>query len=221
MAARPLLFTSIGDVGVAPDFLDRALLVTLPARKSRKTEEELLALFDELRPRLLAALLFATHVAMSNISSVEVPGEIRMMDAARFACAAEPALGLPPGSVVKAFLQARTDAALISSVDSVVTRVLEVLAQKNPWRGSLEDLLDVLHGSAGSSRSRATKDLPNTARGLRERLDRLSGALHHFGVAVDLSQLHPVNRTRVVVLERTGVQYKPNGHSNGSTAHAS
>jgi hypothetical protein len=38
---------------------------------------------------------------------------------------------------------------------------------------------------------------------------------------VDLSQLHPVNRTRVVVLERTGVQYKPNGHSNGSTAHAS
>ncbi len=212
--ARPLMFTSIGDVAVAPDFLDRALLVTLPTRKAKMSEEQLAALFEELRPRLLAAVLHALHFGLKNIDSAQVPGEIRMIDAARLAVAAEPAMGLPTGSVVKAFLQTRTEAALITSLDSVVTRTLDLLQVKNHWDGSLEDLLVALHGSADTPRSRAVKDLPGNPRALRERLDRVGGALRHFGVTVDLSQLHPKHRTRIVVLTRSGAP-KFNGHQNG------
>ncbi len=216
-SSRPIVFTSIGDVGVAPDLLDRALIVTLPGRKDRKPETHLDAQFDALRPRLLAAVLYAVHVALQGMSKVAVPGEIRMMDAACFAVAAEPVLGLPPGSIVKAFLASRAEAAVTTATDSVVARTLDVLETRNPWTGSLEELLDALHGSSGSSRSRAVKDLPNNARALRARLDRVAGALRHLDVTMDFSQLHATRRTRIVVLKRAGAKHT-NGHGNGTAA---
>ena len=63
-AIRPMILNGIEDVATRPDLLDRALTITLPEipEERRRDEDELWRIFEQLRPRILGALLDAVSV---------------------------------------------------------------------------------------------------------------------------------------------------------------
>jgi hypothetical protein len=199
------LCTTIGDVSAPPDLVDRAMLLDGFAPATRVDVSTLRAQLEHMRPRLSRALWQAASYAVAHATSTPVPPSIRMVEAARFAASAETLVGFEAGSVVKEFLASRNEAVLINASDPVVTGIVEMMQLRASWTGSLEELLDVLHGPQGSTRNRARSDLPNSARKLRDRLARHYDALSALGVVLDLRETHPTKRTRVVSLSRAEV----------------
>src|SRR5262249_9225206 len=111
-AQRPILLNGIEDLGTRADLLDRCVNVHLPSipDSERKSEAELWARFEAARPRILGALLHAVAVALGRLPSVRIDGLPRMADFTCWAVAAEPALGVPPGSFLAAYRANSADA---------------------------------------------------------------------------------------------------------------
>ena len=71
-AQRPVIVTGIEEVATRGDLVDRSLMVHLPAipESARRTEKELHAEFDAVRPMLFGALLSAVSTAMRRLPDV-------------------------------------------------------------------------------------------------------------------------------------------------------
>ncbi|MFH1313119.1 MAG: hypothetical protein ABIJ00_07790, partial [Candidatus Eisenbacteria bacterium] len=78
-----------------PDLVDRCLLIGLEriADQDRKTDKELSAAFEAMRPRLFTAALSTLARAMALLPSVRQPRLPRMADFAHWGCAIAEALG--------------------------------------------------------------------------------------------------------------------------------
>jgi hypothetical protein len=116
-AQRPVILTGIGELATRSDLLDRSLILTLPriSDDRRRDEESFWHEFGEVRPRLLGALLDALSVALRRLADVQLEQQPRMADFARFAVAAEPALGLPEGTFLAAYEGKRAEAQATTS----------------------------------------------------------------------------------------------------------
>ncbi len=143
----PVLMTSIVDAATRPDLLDRALIADLPPRADRRTEEELDAALDALRPRVLGALLYAASHAMRGAEAT-VPAQVRMRQAALFAVRAAPALGLDAAEIVGAYLDSRAAARGVAAEDPVVEALLGHLVPGKTWAGTMGQLLNAAQREA-------------------------------------------------------------------------
>ncbi len=94
---RPVLLTSIEEVATRSDLLDRCLVIWMGAIRDeeRRSEDEMYAAFEQVRPRILGALLDAVATALRELPNVKLPGLPRMADFALWVTAAETALGCP------------------------------------------------------------------------------------------------------------------------------
>ncbi len=111
-AKRPILLNGIEDLATRPDLLDRAITLTLPviADEQRRDENELWKQFEEVRPRVLGALLDVVSVALKNLPNARMESKPRMADFALWITAAEPALGWKPGAFLTAYTENRGQA---------------------------------------------------------------------------------------------------------------
>jgi energy-coupling factor transporter ATP-binding protein EcfA2 len=206
-SCRPMLLTSITDAATRADLLDRSLLVRLPARQRRMDDDQLEAALAALAPRVLGALLWAAHRAMVAGPTTDVPGSIRMRAPARWAAAAESALGLPPGAVVAAYLTSREESEAFEAEDPFLTALFGYLEDKGgegfAWKTTAEQLLKTLTGHAYPSdqRERPPSGWPQSGRGARARLDRSAAALRAGGVVVSYTQEGHA-KTRTITLTR-------------------
>ncbi len=99
-ATRPLVFNAIPELGTArPDFLDRALIIeSLELKPERRRDEaEFWRAFEEVRPRVLGALLDAAAAGLKNLPRVKLDQLPRMADFALWISAGEEALGMQAG----------------------------------------------------------------------------------------------------------------------------
>ena len=95
-ATRPIVFNAIPDLGAArPDFLDRAVIVELLDMKPelRRDEAQFWREFEQVRPRILGALLDAVVAGLGNLPKVTLEQTPRMADFAVWVSACERALG--------------------------------------------------------------------------------------------------------------------------------
>jgi hypothetical protein len=105
-ATRPMMFNAIPDLGAArPDFLDRALIVEFLDMKSelRRDEAQFWREFEEVRPRILSALLDAVVAGLKNLPNVRLDQPPRMADFAIWISACEESLGTKPGEALTAY----------------------------------------------------------------------------------------------------------------------
>lgn len=189
-ATRPVILTSIEHVVTRGDLLDRSLVVELPRIREtcRRAEDDLFRRFRSARPRILGALLSAVSVACKNLSNVRLEKLPRMADFARWATAAEPALGLEPGAFLRAYESNRAAAQIaILEGDVVAQAVISLARARHQWEGTATELGAVLpdYAPAGLSHSRL---LPRDPRILSGRLRRLTPDLRAVGV--ELSNGH-------------------------------
>jgi hypothetical protein len=144
---RPQIVTGIDSLASRGDLLERSLLVDLYtiAASERLTDEELTAKLEQARGRIFGALLTALSKTLKVLPTVEVERLPRMADFAKFAIAAESALGLQTGSFLRVYSGNRQEAHAAALESSLVALALQrFMASRQHWHGTASELLEEL-----------------------------------------------------------------------------
>ena len=171
-------------VAVRPDLLDRSMILRLdPIDESkRRTEQEVWSEFEEMRPRILGAMLEALSQAISYRSRVRTDNLPRLADFALCGMAISEAIGYSAHDFLEAYttnVSAQKEAAIEESV--VAQALLKFLVPGNEWEGTASELHQKLEDSAEqlhiSTRAKAWPKAPNVlARRMRENAPNLRRA---------------------------------------------
>lgn len=210
-AQRPILLNGIEEVATRPDLLERCLVLSLPVipEEQRRPEDELWREYDAMHPRLLGALLDALACALRELSSVPPQRWPRMADFAKWATAAECAMGLPRGGFLTAYtanIRAASDLPLEAS--PIVAPLRAMLAKLPPrldgpgatWTGTATALLGELRQSAQNEETKQP-DWPRNGQALSGQLKRLMPNLRRVGIHVSAGRASDRNRTRNIEIQ--------------------
>jgi hypothetical protein len=186
-ATRPVMINGIEDVATRPDLLDRSVGLTLAEIRDnkRKDERELWRQFEEVRPRVLGALLDAVSCALKNLPHTRLESKPRMADFALWVTAAEPALGWKPGTFLKAYGDNQQQANTLALEASLLTPLLSAFMRdhRSPWNGKLKDLFHDLRGRA-DEQTRKLPGWPKDPRALSGKLRRLAPNFRRAGLTI-------------------------------------
>lgn len=169
--ARPIILTVPNDE-TQPAWMPlrtlshRTLAVTLPPLSNLRPESVIWAAFEQLRPAMLAVLYDAIGTALRRIRDIDLGNVPRFADAATWAAAAAPALGLDESAVVEVFSDPET---IWTGSDPLRDAVFGLLRKSPVWAGDATTLLNQLRDAIPLAA------LPNTAKGLSQALARVPG----------------------------------------------
>lgn len=200
---RPVLLTSIEDVATRSDLLDRCLIVWLPAiaEDRRRSEADLMAAYEQARPKILGALLDGVSTALRRLPSVKLPGLPRMADFALWATAAETAFGWEPGSFIAAYSGNRESANEVALEASPVARpLLDHLEEHGDWSGTASELLNRLDGRV-TEQTKRQNSWPKNPRSMSGHLKRLAPNFRAAGWQITF---HREAKQRLVTIQRAG-----------------
>jgi putative DNA primase/helicase len=193
---RPLLANGIPATLLSrPDLADRALALELKPLRERREEAELAADFARMRPGLLGLLCDGLSSALRNLAATKIADPPRMIDAAVWAEAAAPGLGLEPGRIAAAWRANRgaSDRAALE-VDDVAQAVVRLLDKvesldilgeeveadartgRRYWKGSPQSLYARLSELAGERVTRG-RLWPQNPSGMGTKLRRIAPGL--------------------------------------------
>jgi hypothetical protein len=201
-AQRPGLLNGIEDVVTSGDLLDRTLPLRLEpiAEEDRRTEADLWARWEAVRPGVLGALLDAVSGGLRLLPSLCLPRLPRMADFALWGEAVGRGLGWPRGAFLDAYQAAIGDAAHATLEASLVAGPLQLLmAVRDSWEGTASDLLKELAGVAGDKAK--AKGWPSRPGQLGGHLRRLAPGLRRVGLWVRFER---GPRARTITIERRG-----------------
>jgi hypothetical protein len=187
---RPIVMDGISEVVRKSDILDRTLLIDVPpiSGSRRKYEEQVWAEFGEYHAGILGALLDAVSAGLANKDSVvlEDKHKSRLIDFDRWAVATEAALGMKPGTYVKAREDSRRSATTKALESEPIWVPLDTLArqhtQMRPWQGTHKQLLSKLGDLEENKALKRSKEWPKTPEKLRAVLREVAGELEEHGV---------------------------------------
>jgi hypothetical protein len=186
---NPIILNGIPDTFGRADLQERMITIRLARVMRRKTDAEIEADFQRLHGPLLGLLLDGVSAALRNLPTTPVPDGIRMADAAQWAEAAAPGLGIEPGRLSAAWRANRraTQRAALD-VDDLARAVVALIEKQRSetgaaeWRGEPTVLYERLCELAGErvTRSRAWPARP------------ASMALHFKRIAGPLRDVHGI-----------------------------
>lgn len=186
---RPLVLTGINVPAVAPDLLDRSMLIRLEriAPERRQEEARFWQQFDAARAEILGGLLDALVIAMRIKPGLALGRLPRLADFARWGAAASQALGFGAQAFVDAmFANVERQIEEVVEHDPVAHAVLELARAERDWSGSASELYDVLSKARGGNTTEA--GWPKRSADLGRRLNVLRSTLADLGVQVEPSR---------------------------------
>jgi hypothetical protein len=215
-AQRPVLLTSITDVVVAGDLLDRtvALHLELIGETARRTEAALWTDFERQRPGILGALLDAVAAGLRNLPSVQLAGLPRMADFALWAEACLRGAGFRPGAFLAAYEYNRASINTLALEASPVAEVVvkAILTDGERFEGTATELLNWLNDRADDATEKQ-KGWPGKPHLLSGVLRRAAPNLRRVGVSVVFDRSRT---TRTITLERAGQTASPASPASSS-----
>lgn len=185
-ACRPIVINGIGVLGTRSDLLDRTIELELPRIPDdrRQDEARFWVAFDRELPSILGALLDAVSGAIGRLDAVQLERAPRMADFARWVVAAEPALGWPTGSFLKAYRGNRDAIHEIALDAAVIVPPMRTMLESGEFLGTATELLDRLATIVGESATRR-KGWPGNATSLSRELARIAPNLRSVGIEVE------------------------------------
>jgi hypothetical protein len=195
-AARPILMNGIGQAAVRADLLDRAVLVELPPVpvSRRRLSRDVATSFREARPRILGAIFDAVALALRNQESAAaaLTNLPRMADFTVVGAAAEPAMGVAPGTFLRAYAESlRFGAETAAGADPFALALRDLVSRHGPWEGSASELVDLLDRPAHVH----PQHWPTNATRMGNRLVRIRPTLPSLGIeAEQLPRSHDFGR---------------------------
>lgn len=187
---RPAIANGIENVVVRGDLLSRAVLISLRPLSASIAETELWERFEASRPLILGALYDAVSCAIRNLPSTKLDVAPRLHDFALWATAAEPGLGLEPGTVISALLRNSQNTSEEAAEASLLTPWLRSLLEHrndNCFEGTVSQLLEKLTYIAKQKQPTVLSShwWPKTAPRLSAELSRLLPDLKTIGIIVE------------------------------------
>ena len=204
--ARPAILNGIDDLTARPDLADRAIVVNLhPISDNQRIEErEILKSLDSIKGAVFGVVLDGISSALRNIEAVTPRGP-RMIDAVKWATAAEEGLKLPTGSFMRAYAKNQQDMVLTSLESSpFISALLDMVRGKRHWTGNPTDLLEMLPRYARDEGAIKSKAWPKTPGWTGKILRRHAPALRKIGLEVDLSRKSTERRITLSLGGRAG-----------------
>lgn len=200
---RPVILNGIDDLIARHDLSDRILLLTLPpiSETARRDEESFWQGFEALRPRMLGAFLDALSDTLYRLPAVKLTTLPRMADFARFATAAEIALGWESGGFMAAYTGNRAEAIEVGlEANPIAQAIRALLTNDHFWSGTASELLQNLnrHAETGSLDSRIW---PKTSQELGKQLRRLTSTLRAIGIQYTNTRTGH-DRRRIIALRK-------------------
>ncbi|MHB8734793.1 MAG: bifunctional DNA primase/polymerase [Terriglobales bacterium] len=214
-AKRPILLNGIEELCSRPDLQDRAIVLSLPPIRpeARQDEGRLEAEFEQMRPRLLGALLDAMVEGKRTLPTVTISALPRMADFALWGVATEPALGVPKGTFLRAYKANRqaTNSLTLESSPIAVEIIHLMERSASFWEGTATELLRTLNENVPEPERRA-RSWPANPRALSNSVRRIAPNLRQFGIEVFYSRASCQQRQRLIRLQKL-----PDFASNTST----
>ena len=218
---RFISINGINNVANNPDLLSRCLLLYCEpiSDTQRKTEEDLMMHFEELRPKIVAECFDVVSRAMSIYPTLELKELTRMADFAKWGEAIARSMGYEPLKFInilqKKLAELQVNAVSISPVGNALTHFL---GQKQKvdntltteWIGTTTDLLNVLEQQQGYDvkDKKKPKGWPGNANALSRELGKLTISLQKVGIKVD----RKYERTGSALLIKIEKITAPDGH---------
>ena len=203
-AERPLLLMSIEDIASRSDLLDRTIVLTLPTipDNERRTKEQVWEGFRKAHPRILGALLDAAAHALRTLPDVKPDALPRMADFARWAIAAEPALGLADGEFLRAYRENRKDAhGQALDACPIVEPLERFMSDKSEWTGTAKDLRAELDRKVDDI-TRSRPGWPKDETRLSGLLRRIAPNLRDRGLDIKQSRESGGHRKRIITIAK-------------------
>lgn len=205
-AARPVIINGIAQLTDRADLADRSVTVHLSAiaEVDRKPEDELLAEFENARPRILGALLDAVSRALANVATVKLDRMPRMADFAKWITAAESGLGWPPGAFLAAYAGNRRDVVEAAfEADAVAVAIWKLITtdRLEGFQGTPTELLAAINNIVPES-THKSRYWPENAAQLGNRIARATPLLKARGCAIE--RRHSGARIITIVPPRKG-----------------
>src|SRR5260370_6069172 len=195
-----MVFNAIPDLGAArPDFLDRAVIVEFLDMKPemRRDEAQFWREFEELRPRILGALLDAASAGLRNLPNVRLEQPPRMADFALWVNACEESLGMKPGEALSVYQSNRAETRNLALESSPLYEPVTELAHEG-FSGTVTELHARLTGMMSESMRRSAR-WPKAPNALSNALRRMAGNLRAAGIHIQFSRAD-IRGRRVVSL---------------------
>ena len=194
------MFNAIPDLGAArPDFLDRAVIVEFLDLKPemRRDEAQFWREFEEVRPRILGALLDAVVAGLGNLPNVTLEQPPRMADFAVWVSACERALGLEGGEALEAYRANCSEARNLALEASPVYEPLLEVARAG-FSGTSSELLFLLSKLASDCTRRSPR-WPKAPNALSNALRRMAGSLRSTGIELYFNRADHQGRRMISV----------------------
>lgn len=180
-ASRPFILNGIAGFAKRPDLLERSIYLHLDGmdQEKRRTEEEMKKEFFDQQPAILSGLYNLVSSALVNIENTPAPVGVRMADAARFISAAEGALDVNPGTLIR-IISGSQEVLMVERInDEPLTVALREALRAKPFEGYVGELFEKI-------RKLDIVGLPRTAAKLSTDLERHKPALMKVGLRVQL-----------------------------------
>jgi hypothetical protein len=212
---RPVITTSIDTGAVPPDYADRRVNVHVPVLDEAQgiSESQWEARYAIAQPKIMGSVLDLTSEVLRILPHVKLARIPRMGDYARVLAAVDQALDTE-GLAEYRRQRVQASAESVTS-DPVGSRLMlwtgdqKVMPEGWPWRGSMQELLDLL------TPDQPPKEWPKSARGLAARLAKLGPDLRKLGLhAGDTGEQDPVTRRTIWMIQEVPAQSF--GSFNGS-----
>ena len=196
-ACRPVILTGIENPSVRGYLADRSIVITLDpiADAVRRTESELMAAFEEARPRIFAALLDGLSEGLRKQGGIRLEGLPRMADFCEWAVACEGAYW-PTGTFMAAYDDAQAFATEDVLEGSPIGPALrQYLEETQSFDGTATELLNLIN--AHSQDEKSPRGWPSNGAGMGRQLTRLAPSLRKLGYTADLMKTNRRNLWRL------------------------
>jgi hypothetical protein len=198
---RPIIVNGIDSIGTRSDYRDRSMWVLLHPLTDIHEEQDIWEGFEEQRPFILGALLYAVSAALRHWDTTKLSAKPRMADFARWIAAAEAGGALPwgAGEFVTAYLKFRDNQAREAlSGDKVAEGLFLFMKQFQQWTGTIQALKKGVEFVAGAGKLGDT--WPKTPKGLGSVLRRIAPDLRRakvIDVSFDVLREQKTGKTQV------------------------
>jgi putative DNA primase/helicase len=203
-AKRPVILNGIPRLAEREDLASRTFTVSLPPMTGdRLTEPELLAQWQNARPRILAGLLDGVCSALRNVEGITLPEEPRLIGALKWATAAESNFGFDDGAIFRAYQESERETIQAAFEADIVAIVLVSFIRSlttRQWEGTPTTLFAEINAHATETQ-RKMKSWPASPAGLTNRIERAAPVLRRQGIAVERRHAHSMRLITVALLD--------------------
>jgi hypothetical protein len=185
-ALRPIALNGIEEIATRSDLLDRCILLELPMipKEKRRVEADFWREFEQVRARILGALLDAVACGLKNLPTTRLESCPRMADFATWIVACEPALGWAVWTFLRAYERNRNEANSLSVEASVIGTLIQQIAAQGDWIGTATELWKELVELGGEDGQKQA-GWPKNGRAVAGQLKRIAPNLRAQGVIVN------------------------------------